>query len=127
MSIILDPSSGSNATEYLPPAVIGFSTGTSSLDAVATTPDAARLSNITLSASTSIANCSSPKSLKHDILSHDAVRILYAISLHASNIPDVHNPRSLSTRESQRSSGSPVAIMRGTERGAIVTRDGDAL
>lgn len=120
VSIILEPSSGSKATEYLPPPVIGFSTGTSSLDAVATTPDASKLSNSTLSARTSMASCSSPKSLKHDILSHDAVRILYAISLHASKIPDVHSPKSLSTRESHRSSGSPVAIIRGTARGVVI-------
>lgn len=113
VSIILEPSSGSNATENLPPGVMGFSTGTSSEDAVATTPDAVKLSKMTLSASTSMASCSSPKSLKQDILSQDAVRILYAISLHAAKIPRVHDPKSRSTRESQSSNGSPVAIIFG--------------
>ena len=34
-----------------------------------------------------MASCSSPNSLKQAILSHEAVRILYAISLQAANTP----------------------------------------
>jgi hypothetical protein len=48
----------------------------STTGAVATAPDALRLSKITLLARISIASCSSPNSLKQDILSHEAVRIL---------------------------------------------------
>lgn len=56
--------------------LVRTSLGTSSDEAVATTPDASRLSKMILSASISIASCSSPKSLKQAILSHEAVRIL---------------------------------------------------
>ena len=75
VSMMDEPSRGSKATEK-PSPPIGSSVGVSSEEAVATTPESFKFSKRTLLAKISIANCSSPNSLKQAILSHEAVRIL---------------------------------------------------